>query len=290
MTKDQDLPLRNDIAARFVPKIIILMVYLGTLCSIFTFFMIHSTLLWEEKLTTHLSIEIPFFSDSSSNDDLQTRVTDLLQKTPGINKVEVVSKAEMKTLFNSLLGEGTSVDTFSLPAIVDVSLNKRDAFDVENLEMRLKNISPSIQLIDHRLWQSQVSNLLFTSTSLALLITFLILCSTLVTTFFATRTSLLIHRKIVEVLSLIGATPSYIAKQFQRNTFKQGLFASSIGAFLAFLTFLGIYFLFKNAGQNFVVKTSFFFEALAIFILAPFITSFFMMLSARRAVMKALCS
>ncbi|MBY0272488.1 MAG: hypothetical protein K2X02_03625 [Alphaproteobacteria bacterium] len=289
MNKDQDLPLRNDIAARFVPKIIILMVYLGTLCSTFTFFMIHSTLLWEEKLATHLSIEIPFFSDSSSN-DLQTQVTDLLQKTPGINKVEVVSKTEMKTLFNSLLGEGTSVDAFSLPAIVDVSLNKRDAFNVENLEMRLKNISPLIQLIDHRLWQSQVSNLLFTTTSLALFLTFLILCSTLVTTFFATRTSLLIHRKIVEVLSLIGATPSYIAKQFQRNTFKQGFFASSIGAFLAFLTFLGIYFLFEKAGHTFVVTTSFFFEVLAIFILAPFITSFFMMLSARRAVMKALCS
>lgn len=289
MNKDQDLPLRNDIAARFVPKIIILMVYLGTLCSTFTFFMIHSTLLWEEKLTTQLSIEIPFFSDTSSN-DLQTQVTDLLQKTPGINKIEVVSKADMETLFHSLLVEDTSVDKFSLPAIVDVSLNKRDTFDVENLETRLKNISPLIQLIDHRLWQSQVSNLLFTSTSLALLLTFLILCSTLVTTFFTTRTSLLIHRKIVEVLSLIGATPSYIAKQFQRNTFKQGLFASSIGAFLAFLTFLGIYFLFEKAGHTFVVTTSFFFEALAIFILTPFITSFFMMLSARRAVMKALCS
>lgn len=289
MNKDQDLPLRNDIAARFVPKIIILMVYLGTLCSTFTFFMIHSTLLWEEKLTTHLSIEIPFFSDASSN-DIQIRVTDLLQKTPGINKIEVVPKAEMQTLFHSLLGEGSYVDTFSLPAIVDVSLNKGDAFDVDNLAMQLKNISPLIQLIDHRLWQSQVSNLLFTSTSLALLLTFLILCSTLVTTFFATRTSLLIHRKIVEVLSLIGATPSYIAKQFQRNAFKQGFFASSIGAFLAFLTFLGIYFLLENAGQTFIVTTSFFFEVLAIFILSPFITSALMMLSARRAVMKALCS
>ncbi|MBX9786999.1 MAG: hypothetical protein K2Y08_06645 [Alphaproteobacteria bacterium] len=289
MNKDQDLPLRSDIAARFVPKIVILMVYLGTLCFTFTFFMIHSTLLWEEKLTTNLSIEIPFFSDGSSA-NLQTQVTDLLQNTPGINKVEVVPKEEMKAVFHSLLGESTNIDTFSLPAIVDVSLNQRDGFDVKNLEMRLKNMSPLIQLIDHRLWQSQVSNLLFTSTSLALLLTFLILCSTLVTTFFATRTSLLIHRKIVEVLSLIGATPSYIAKQFQRNAFKQGFIASSVGAFLAFLTFLGIYFLFKNAGQTFIITTSFFFEVLAIFILAPFITAFFMMLSARRAVMKALCS
>ncbi|MBL8677026.1 MAG: hypothetical protein JNJ47_06370, partial [Alphaproteobacteria bacterium] len=193
-------------------------------------------------------------------------------------------------LFHSLLGDGTNIDTFSLPTIIDVSLNKGDAFDVNNLEAQLKNISPLIQLIDHRLWQSQVSNLLFTSASLALLLTFLILCSTLLTTFFATRTSLLIHRKIVEVLSLIGATPSYIAKQFQRNAFKQGLFASSIGAFLAFLTFLGVYFLFEKAGQSFIVTIPFLFEVIAIFILTPFITSFFMMLSARRAVMKVLCS
>jgi len=289
MNKDQALPLKNDIAARFVPKIVILMVYLGTLCFTFTFFMIHSTLLWEEKLTTHLSIEIPHFSGAPNN-DLQTQVTALLQKTPGINRVEVVPEIEMKKLFHSLLGEDANIETFSLPAIIDVSLNRRDGFDIKGLEAHLKNISPLIQLIDHRTWQSQVSNLLFTSISLALLVTFLILCSTLITTFFATRTSLLIHREVVEVLSLIGATPAYIAKQFQRNAFKQGLVASSIGSFLAFLTFLGISYLFENAEQGFVVTTSFFFESLAVFILAPFVTAFFMMLSARVAVMKVLCS
>ena len=289
MKKDQDLPLNNDIAARFVPKIVILMVYLGTLCFTFTFFMIHSTRHWEEKLTTDLSIEIPVLSDASSPNP-QTQVLDLLKRTPGVEKVEVVPQSEMKTLFQSLLGENANIEAFPLPSIIDVSLNGSDSFDMKTLEVHLKNISSIIQIIDHRSWHSQVSSLLFTGISLALLLTLLILFSTLVTTFFATRTSLLIHRDVIEVLSLIGATPAYIAKQFERNAFKQGILASSIGSLLGFLTFLGITFLFENAGLPFLVNTVFFFEVVAIFIIAPFVTAFFMRLSARMAVMKALCS
>lgn len=289
MKKDQDLPLKNDIAARFVPKIVILMVYLGTLCFTFTFFLTHSTRVWEEQLTTDFSIEVPLFSEASSS-NLQTQVLNLLKRTPGVNSAEVVSQAEMKTLFHSLLGENANMETFSLPIIIDVTLNKGEFFDIKGLDAHLKDISPTIQMVDHRSWHSQVSNLLFTGTSLALLLTFLILLSTLATTFFATRTSLLIHRKVIEVLSLIGATPIYIAKQFQRNAFWQGIIASSIGSLLGLCTFLGIAFLFANAGLFFDVSSTFIVETSLIFILAPFITSLFMMLSARVAVMKTLCS
>ena len=289
MKKDQDLPLKNDIAARFVPKIVILMVHLGTLCFTFTFFLIHSTRIWEEKLTTDLSIEVPLFSEVPSP-NLQTQVFDLLKRTPGVANIDIVSQTEMKTLFHSLLGEDTNIEAFPLPTIIDVGLNRNESFDIKGLEFHLKNISATIQIVDHRSWHGQVSNLLFTGISLALLLTFLILFSTLVTTFFATRTSLLIHREVIEVLSLIGATPIYIAKQFQRNAFKQGIIASSIGSLLGLCTFLGITFLFENAGLPFIVSETFIFEAALIFIIAPFITSFFMMISARAAVMKALCS
>jgi cell division transport system permease protein len=287
MNSRQDLPLKSDIAARFVPKIVALMVYLGTLCFIFTLFMIHSTHSWESQFISDLSIEIPTFPGIPSS-ALQSRVLELLNRTPGIQHASAVPQKEMANLFHSLLGEDVNIDLLSMPVIIDVVLNGKEKVDIQNLEEHLKNISPDIQLLDQRGWQSQVSRLIRTGVVLASMVTFLILCAALATTTFATHTSLLIHRQIIEVLSLIGATNSYIANQFQINALKQGLLASALGSFLAFLTFLGIVILLEKAGLPFIISSTFFFQSICIFMLAPFLTAFSMMLSTRWAVMRAL--
>ena len=287
MNRRQDLPLKKDIAARFVPKIVALMVYLGTLCFVFTLFMIQSTHLWETQLITHLSIEVPTFSGTSSA-PLQAQILQLLNRTPGVQHATAVPQKEMVNLFRSLLGEEVNIELLSLPIIIDVSFNGKEKVDIHSLETHLKNISPHIQLTDHRAWQAQVLSLIHTSVLITFMVTVLILFAALATTTFATRTSLLIHRQVIEVLSLIGATNSYIAKQLQINALKQGLIASAIGSFFACLTFLGIITLLEKAGLPFVVNSSFYFQALSVFVLAPFFTAFSMMLSVRLAVMKAL--
>ena len=287
MKSRKDLPLKKDIAARFVPKIVALMVYLGTLCLVFTLFLVDSTHSWEKQFTTHLSIEIPIFSETPAS-TIQSRVLELLNRTPGVRYATAVSQKEMATLFRSLLGEEINTDLFSLPVVIDVSLDGKEKIDTHVLETHLKNISPQIQLMDHRAWQSQVLSLIHTSVYLALSVTFLILFAALATTTFATRTSLLIHRQIIEVLSLMGATNSYIATQFQMNALKQGLIASGFGSFFAFLTFWGLTLLLEKAGFSFMAHSSFFFYAICIFVFAPIFTACSMMLSARWAVMKAL--
>lgn len=289
MNSRQDLPLKNDIAARFVPKIVALMVYLGTLSFVFSLFMIHSTQSWENQFTTHLSVEIPTLPGTSSN-EIQSQVLQLLNRTPGVQHAAAVSQKEMAALFRSLLGEDVNSELFSLPLILDVTLNGKEKIDINSLEIHLKNISPTIQLTDHRDWQGQVSNLIRTTVLIAFIITCLILFAALATTTFATHTSLLIHRQVIEILSLIGATHSYIAKQFQMNAFKQGLIASAIGSTLAFLTFFGVVTLLEKADLPFVVNSSFFSQSLCVFAFAPFLTSLSMMLTARLVVMRTLKS
>lgn len=287
MSNHQDLPLKNDIAARFVPKIVGLMVYLGTLCFIFTLFMIHSSHVWQAQFTTQLSIEIPTLPGTSPT-TLETRVLHLLKKTPGIQQATPLPQSEITTLFHSLLGEDVDVKLLSLPTIIDVSFDGKEKVDTKILEAHLKNISPNIQMVNHQDWQTQVLSLIQTSIIMALIITFLILLAAIVTTSFATHTSLLIHRQVIEVLSLIGATNSYIAKQFQMHALKQGLIASAIGSGMAFLSFLGISFLLEKAGFPFFMTTSFFVQSICVFVLAPLLTAFAMMFSARWAVMKEL--
>ena len=287
MNNKQDLPLKNDIAARFVPKIVALMVYLGSLCFVFTLFMVHSTESWEKQFTTHLTLEIPTVSKAAT-DPLQTRVLQLLQRTPGILSGTVVPQKEIASLLHGLLGDDVNIEHLSLPIVIDITLDGKDAVDVPTLEAHLKNISPQIHLTDHRSWQNQVTGLINASIVVALIITVLILLGALATTTFATRTSLLIHRQVIEVLSLIGATPSYIANQFQMNALKQGLIASGVGSGLAFLTFITVVYFLENAGFALSLKSFFFFQAICVFLCIPLLTAVSMMISARFAVMKEL--
>lgn len=287
MKNQQDLPLNKDIAARFVPAVIALMVYLGTLVCVFTLFLVHSTHSWESQLVTDLTIELPTFDVSTSN-SLQSQVLQIVTQTPGVQRASAVPQEEIKTLFRSLIGEDANVDPLSLPIMIDVSLDGKENIDIKSLEAHLKHLSPYIHLIDHRTWQSQVLNLIHTTILLASFVTLLILLAALATTTFATRTGLLIHRQVIEILSLIGATNSYIAKQFQSAALKQGLIASSIGSFFAFVTFYGLFTFFKQENFLTLLNSSFFFSVMSVFLLTPFGTAFCMMISARLAVMKAL--
>lgn len=287
MNNQYDLPLNKDITARFVPKIVALMVYLGTLCFVFTLFMMHSADLWEKDFTTHLSIEIPTLKDISSS-SLQPKVLALLNKNPTIQQAAVVPQKEMATLFHSLLGEEINVDLFSLPVIIDVSLHTKEKIDIKNLETELNKISPEIHLTDHRIWQRQVSNLIRAALLAAFFITMLTVGAALATANFATKTSLLIHRQVIEVLSLIGATPSYIANQFQMHALKQAFVASLVGSSFAFFTFFGLLTLLENADLPCALHSSFFPQALSVFAFTPFLTALAMMLSVRMAVLRAL--
>jgi cell division transport system permease protein len=287
MTSRQDLPLKSDIAARFVPKIVALMVYLGTLSFVFTLFLIQKTYHWEKQFTTQLSIEVPTAPGIASR-ALEERVLQILKQTPGIADARPVPQKEMEDLFASLLGQDVEMEGISLPIVIDVSLNAQKPVDLKSLTEQLKSIFPQIQIMDHREWQGQVSGVIQTTVVIASVITFLILLAALAVTTFATRTSLLIHRQIIEVLSLIGAPNAYIAKQFQFNALKQGFIASSFGSLFAFLTFYGMGILLEKAGLSLVAQSSFFFESLSIFLLVPLLTALLMMISARRAVMREL--
>lgn len=283
MREQYDLPLNKDITARFVPKIVALMVYLGTLCFVFTLFMVHSSLSWHRQLTTHLSIELP-------TNAVESRALNLLKETPGVAQATPVPQKEMASLFRNLLGQDIDIDLFALPAVVDVSLKAQEPFDLEHLEKALTAISPQIHVTDHRSWQTQVANLINTSVLATFVITVLIGAGAIASALFATKTSLLIHKQVIEILNLIGATNAYIAKQFQMHALKQALIASAIGSALAFLTFFGLINLLERAELPCMLDSSFFTQTLFVFIGVPILMALLMMFAVRYSVMKALRS
>jgi len=75
---------------------------------------------------------------------------------------------------------------------------------------------------------------------LASIIIGLIAAAAVTTVIFVTKTGLSIHRRVIEIVHLVGAYDSYIAKQFLLHAMRLGLIGGIGGVALAGLTLLGL--------------------------------------------------
>ncbi len=99
---------------------------------------------------------------------------------------------------------------------------------------------PGTTVEDHGVWLDKLVRLLRTVEILASLVLLLIGSATVGTVVFTTRTGLAIHQEAIEVLHLIGAQDSYVAKQFATRALILGLRGGIIGLVLAVPTLMGI--------------------------------------------------
>jgi len=68
----------------------------------------------------------------------------------------------------------------------------------------------------------------------------LIAAAAVTTVIFVTKTGLSIHRRVIEIVHLVGAYDSYIAKQFLLHAMRLGFIGGIAGAGLAGLTLIGL--------------------------------------------------
>ncbi|MFQ5765064.1 MAG: cell division protein FtsX, partial [Rhodospirillales bacterium] len=137
-----------------------------------------------------------------------------------------------------------------LPRLVDVELRAGASLDVSVLARRLAARVPGASVDDHRVWLDRLVKLIRTVEGLATLVLVFIALATVGTVVFTTRTGLAIHREAIEVLHLIGAQDSYVARQFASRALALGLKGGVIGLLLAVPTLLGIGYLAREMDPN----------------------------------------
>ena len=93
---------------------------------------------------------------------------------------------------------------------------------------------------DHRVWLDRLLRLIHTVEVLAGLILALIGLVIAATVVYATRSGLAVHLDAIEVLHLIGAQDSYVARQFADRALALGLKGGAIGLLPGVATLVGI--------------------------------------------------
>ncbi len=219
-----DLPLKDDATSRFLPWLIAPMVFLSAVALAAAFTLTSLVGSWDHDVSGTLTIEIPAASGPANVAEAQTKQSvekalKILRATHGVREAQALSADKMATLLEPWLGNPDLLKDLPLPAMIDVTIDPRDRPDLTALTDNLTAAVPGATIDDHRVWLSRLIELGRTIALTALGIVGLVGLVTAATVIYATRTGMAVHRDVIEVLHMIGATDDYIARQFAARAF-----------------------------------------------------------------------
>jgi len=288
-----DLPLKHDPSSRFVPWIIGLMIYLATIALMVALSVSHVRSRWDKGLQSKITIEIPAIpellqEDTQKSSASQQKVLDILRRTRGIRSFHIVPHSEIMTMMKPWLGSEAVIQDLPFSTLIDIEIGDRSLLDLKALKDNLLQQDPTVKLEDHQTWQQGLLNLAKTAEFISFLIVALICLAAISTIAFTSQTSLIIHRQIIEILHLIGATHRYIAGQFEHHALRLGIRGGILGLGLSLITIFFLHFFSHNIDVSLLMHESSFIEMVAVGFLVPLIITILMMFSARLTVLTLL--
>ncbi|MEI9982500.1 MAG: cell division protein [Aliidongia sp.] len=238
MAGTSTLPLDEDGSTRFLPWLIGLMVFLAALATGAGFAVDAALIRWDDGMRGSLTVQLPQpaiggpLSSSSIDQALA-----LLRGTTGVTAAKALDAQAEAGLLQPWLGDSVEAGQLPLPVLVDVQSAETATLDLPDLTRRLTAIVPGATVETHGAWLEQLFRVARLIEIGAAGIVGLIATVAVITVIFTTRTGLMIHAPIVDLLHLMGAADFYIARQFQWHAFRLGLRGGFIGLILALLAF-----------------------------------------------------
>ena len=252
-----DLPLERDPSGRFLPWLIALMVYLAALALVCAMVMSKVSERWDTGLSGSITVQIPP-PQSPAKESLPDApgqaaaaasidaVIEILLATPGVLSARALEPDEIAQLLQPWLGAEASFADLPLPALLAVGIDPAAAPNFETLSQQLAEAVPGTVLDDHQSWLGQLLDLARSIELVAGLVVFLVGASAVAMVVFATRMGLVIHSRVIELLHLIGAQDSYVAREFEFHALKLALRGGVVGLLMAVITVLLVARLFER--------------------------------------------
>jgi cell division transport system permease protein len=235
-----DIPLGRDAAGRFLHWIVGLMVYLAALALAGTLAGERLTNTWHLELAGNVTVQIPAPAQADLRGVRLDQALGVLTDTPGVRGARVLDDRQMARLLEPWLGPAGLAAGLPIPDLISVALKPGATVDIETLRQRLGAVVPGAIVDDHREWIDAVERFARTVNIVAVLIVALVSLAAIATVVFVTRTGLAIHRRIIELLHLIGAQDDYIARQFQAQALRLALVGGAVGLGSALVTILAL--------------------------------------------------
>ena len=284
-----DIPLSRDASTRFLPWMVAFLTYVAALAFAGFLALHHLSLDWTDAIAGSVTVELlPL--DGEEPEALAARVEatiEILRAEPGVESAEALSEADVLLLLEPWIGSALNAEALPLPRIFDVSVASGAQIDLAALNDRLLAATGAVA-DDHADWQRRLLGFLGAMEWAALAVVSVVTVAAVLMVAFATRGSLTTHRDTIELLHLIGAPDSYIARQFQFHAMRLALIGSAAGALLAAATVLVVG---QNAGALLSDGDAWFHARLlpaAATLVLPPVAALVALVTARRMVLAAL--
>jgi cell division transport system permease protein len=197
---------------------------------------------WRAGLANRLTVQILPPAQGPASEGLARETSAalaVLRATDGIAHAAALSEDEKLKLVQPWLGQGALVADLPLPELIDAQITPGADVDLAGLSVRLKQAAPDSVLDDHSHWIARLRELANAVVLSAYGILLLIAIATAAAVSFATRAGLEAHHEMVALLHQMGAQSKFIARAFERHSFRTALGAAAGGAILAAILFLG---------------------------------------------------
>lgn len=187
---------------------------------------------WSEALARTATVRI-----SAPPDQLKMQtglVLDILNSTPGVAGARALTDDEQKKLLEPWFGPDLPLDALPVPRLIELT-EVPEGYDGEGLRKRLAGEAPGAVLDDHTRWRRPLAS---AASRLRLLgvVSILLIGGTMAAMItLAANAALAANAQVIEVLRLVGARDSYIARAFVRRFTLRAFTGAGIGALTGML-------------------------------------------------------
>jgi cell division transport system permease protein len=232
----------DSVAGRSLVIVIAIMTFLAALAANVAILVADASVEWRSDIAREATVQVRPVAGRDLEADVR-QAADAMRRTPGVLEARVYAKSESEALLAPWLGEGLDLSELPTPRMIVLKLDPDNRADLDRLRMELERAVPSAVLDDHHVFIERLGDMARAAVAISALVFILILGAMAVAVASATRAAVATNREIVEVLHIVGAADSFIAREFQRRFMALGFRGALIGgggalAFFALAQFI----------------------------------------------------
>jgi len=190
---------------------------------------------WTSGLAREMTVQVRVVRGADITTEVE-KARSIASALPGILEAEVLDESAGAKLLEPWLGT-RSLEGLPVPRLIRVVADSNNPPDVAALEAALSPVKGA-RLDTHQKWEAELTRMARALSAVSYAILLLISVSAIAIVVFATRAVLQANRHIVDLLHLVGARDSYIARQIDGRFLRSGLLSGFIGVGLGLFTFL----------------------------------------------------
>lgn len=190
---------------------------------------------WTSGLAREMTVQVRVLRDADVNEEVE-KARSIAAAFPGILEAQVLDESAGAKLLEPWLGT-RSLEGLPVPRLIRLVSDTDNLPDVAALQTALSQVKGA-SLDTHQKWEAELTRMARALSAVSYAILLLISVSAVAIVVFATRAVLQANRHIVDLLHLVGARDSYIARQIDGRFLRTGLLSGFIGVGLGLFTFL----------------------------------------------------